>query len=64
MERRTDGVDSKIFFQMDRFVQQNGEWFYMAREGNEHGPFINRNDAQGDLVYYLHRMHQMAAFGQ
>lgn len=64
MERTTDGVDSKKFFQMDRLVQQNGEWFYMTREGVEQGPFISRGDALGDLVTYLRHMHQMAAFGQ
>ena len=64
MERTTDGVDGGIYFQMDRFVQQNGEWFYMTREGTEQGPFISRGEAVGDLATYLRHMHQMTAFGQ
>lgn len=64
MERATDGVQSKFFFQMDRFVQQSGEWFYMTREGSERGPFDTRGDAQGDLIGYIRHMHTMADFGQ
>ena len=53
MPRRTDKQDEKMHFQMDRFVQQNGQWFYMTREGEERGPFDSKQDAQGDLILHL-----------
>ena len=64
MERTTDSEQSKLFYKVDRFVQQNGEWFYITREGDERGPFESRSEAQGDLVDYLRHMHKMAEFGQ
>lgn len=64
MERTTDGEQSKFFFKMNRFVSQNGEWFYMTREGSERGPFGSRGDAEGDLATYIRHMNHMVAFGQ
>jgi hypothetical protein len=49
---------------MDRFVSQNGEWFYTTREGEERGPFSSRDEAQGDLIIYLRHLHNLAGFGQ
>ncbi len=49
MPRRTDSTDGKTYFQMDRFIQQNSEWFYIMREGEERGPFPTKDDAQEDL---------------
>lgn len=52
MPRKTDnrndnnkneaGKNEKTYFQVDRFIQQNGEWFYMTREGEEQGPLPNK----------------------
>jgi len=53
MPRKTDSDDKSVHFQMDRFVQQNGEWFYMTREGEERGPFESKEDAEGDLIFYI-----------
>ncbi len=63
MSRTTDGKDEKLHFQMDRLVQQNGEWFYMTREGEEKGPFESREDAEGDLVVYIRHQLKMQEFG-
>ena len=57
MPRKTDN-DDKVHFQMDRFVQQNGEWFYVTRDGEERGPFKSRSDAEGDLVFYILECHK------
>lgn len=63
MSRTTDGKDEKLHFQMDRLVQQNGEWFYMTREGEEKGPFESREDAEGDLAVYIRHQLKMQEFG-
>ncbi len=52
MTRKTDN-EAKHIFQVDRFVQQNGEWFYMTRDGDERGPFKTKADAEADLVFYI-----------
>jgi uncharacterized protein YchJ len=64
MARKTDGDNQKTMFQMDRFFQQNGEWFYMTREGDEHGPFDTKEDAEGDLADYIRHRRNMENFGQ
>ncbi len=53
MPRKTDNTDGKTYFQMDRFIQQNSEWFYIMREGEERGPFPTKDDAQEDLTTLL-----------
>lgn len=61
--RRKNDVDTKKFiFQTDRFVQQNGEWFYMTRNGEQRGPFKSKKDAEGDLVFYIIECHKKDNF--
>jgi len=64
MTRKTDGKDGKHYFQMDRFVLQNGEWFYVTREGEERGPFESKQDAEGDMIAYLRHRRNMEEYGQ
>lgn len=60
--RKTDAEDGKAYFQMDRFVQMNGEWFYTTREGEERGPFVSRDDAAGDLIMYIRDLDQKSVY--
>ncbi len=53
MSRKSEKEDYKLYFQMDRFMEQLGEWFYTTREGEERGPFKNKKDAEKDLIDYL-----------
>ena len=64
MLRATDSLNEKHHFQMDRFAQQNGEWFYVTREGDERGPFDTRDDAEGDIAVYIRYMGELQKFGQ
>ena len=63
MGRKTDGGKAKTFFQMDRFVQMNGQWFYTTREGEERGPFDSKADAEGDLIVYIRHLDHMETYG-
>ena len=58
MSRKTDSDDESVHFQMDRLVQQNGEWYYMTREGEERGPFESREEAEADLIFYIRDCYQ------
>ena len=64
MDRETDPDDEKHYYKMDRFVQQNGQWYYMTREGEERGPFDTKEDAEGDIAVYIRDLHNMENFGQ
>ncbi|MCK4833570.1 MAG: hypothetical protein KAT12_02295 [Gammaproteobacteria bacterium] len=64
MTRITDGKNGKLHFQMDRYVQQNGQWFYMTREGEEKGPFESKEDAEGDMAVYIRYQLNLREFGQ
>jgi hypothetical protein len=64
MLRRSDNKNEKKHFQMDRFIQQNGEWFYVTREDEERGPFITKDDAQGDLITFIMEIVRKEQFGQ
>ncbi len=64
MSRKTDGDNEKMHFQMERFVQQNGQWYYTTREGDEKGPFDSKQDAEGDLIAYIRERHKLEDFGQ
>jgi len=63
VNRKTDSEDEKIHFQMDRLVQLNGEWFYTTREGEERGPFESKDDAEGDMLFYIRHQLKMEEFG-
>jgi hypothetical protein len=63
LARKSDGDKPKTFFQMDRFVQMNGEWFYTTREGEERGPFDSRSEAEGDLIDYIRQLNHLATYG-
>ena len=53
MSRKDEKDADALYFQMDRFMQQNNEWFYTTREGEERGPFKSKDDAEKDLIAYL-----------
>ncbi len=53
MPRESDDDDEKLYFQMDRFRQANGEWYYTTRDGDEKGPFESKREAEADLATYV-----------
>jgi len=60
--RRTDAHDEPVHFQMDRFAQQNNEWFYLTRESIERGPFDSKYSAESDLTSYIYHRHNIEKF--
>ena len=64
MARKEDSEEAKRYFQVDRFVLQNGEWFYTTREGEERGPFESKKEAEADLIVYMRHMKKMEDFGE
>lgn len=64
MTRKTDDDQDKAHFQVDRFVQQNGEWFYITREGEQRGPFADKQEAETDLAAYIRHRRNIEEYGQ
>jgi hypothetical protein len=62
MDRKHDGEDSKFYFKTDRFIVQNGEWYYMTREGVERGPFESREAAERDSAMYILEQRKRESF--
>ena len=63
MVRKDDNKISLAYFQMGRFVQQNGEWFYTTREGVERGPFVTKESAKEDLTAYVYHLKNIEQYG-
>ena len=62
MTRKTDNYNELVHFQVGRFAQQNGEWFYLTRESIERGPFDSKYSAESDLTSYIYHRHNIEKF--
>jgi uncharacterized protein YchJ len=63
MARISDTHREDVYFQTGRFVQQNGEWFYVTRENVERGPFPRKEDAADDLDAYIYHRRNLEELG-
>ena len=50
------GESDEVHFRGERFAQSNGMWFYLTREGIQHGPYATREDADRELKFYLRKI--------
>ncbi len=51
-----EGEAEKVHFRADRFHQSNGQWYYLTRDGVQHGPYATREDAAMELKFYLQKI--------
>lgn len=51
-KRKTD-LASKTWYRSERFMENNGRWFFVTREGTTQGPFDSRWDAEQMLEKYI-----------
>ncbi len=60
--RKQDKDHKKRFFRSsDRFVRQNGEWYYCTREG-QMGPFGDEMTARRHLKHYVGAQDDLVEF--
>lgn len=50
---RKDDSDSTPRFRADRFFTISDRWYFTTREGEDLGPFENRDEANTKLLEYL-----------
>ena len=47
------GEDSPHPFRSTRFFNANGAWYFATREGEDVGPFPDREETEASLLEYL-----------
>lgn len=53
MQQHRDGENSTIPFRNKRYVCINGVWFFETREGKQKGPFVNKQEMEAELLYFI-----------
>ena len=51
--KRTDDEQETVHFQSERIIRIDGQWYFMTREEETVGPFIDRDSALEKLEEYL-----------
>ena len=47
---RAGEKDLTIPFRNERYYCSNGEWFFEARNGGQHGPYESKEDMEAELL--------------
>ena len=47
------GETQNIPFRNERYFCANGVWFFETRGGKQEGPFISKNEMEGELLLYI-----------
>ena len=47
------GEDQTIPFRNERYFCVNGIWFFETRGGNQQGPFINKQEMEAELLFFI-----------
>jgi hypothetical protein len=53
MEPSRVGETRNIPFRSNRYFCINGTWYFMTREGSQMGPFIDKREAEAELMMFI-----------
>jgi hypothetical protein len=53
MELNRVGESRNVPFRTNRYFCTNGTWYFMTREGMQMGPFIDKREAEGELIMFI-----------
>ncbi|RDH82534.1 MAG: hypothetical protein DIZ80_09620 [endosymbiont of Galathealinum brachiosum] len=53
MQQHRAGESCTIPFRNERYFCANGVWFFETRGGKQQGPFLTKNEMEGELVMYI-----------
>ncbi len=53
MQQHRAGEVSTIPFRNERYFCANGVWYFETRGGHQRGPFINKQEMEGELLLYI-----------
>ena len=52
-DRRKTDAEAYRKFRLDRFIKEDGHWYFNTREGTLQGPFRTKPEAQSKLETYI-----------
>ncbi len=44
-DKRSNEHENKAWYRSERFIEHDGKWFFVTREGTTQGPFDSKQDA-------------------
>ena len=53
MELNRVGESRNVPFRSSRYFCANGTWYFMTREGSQEGPFIDKQEAEAELMMFI-----------
>ena len=53
MDNTRAGETSATHFRTERYFCSNGEWYFLTRGGGQEGPYLNKEEMEGELLLYL-----------
>jgi len=53
MQRHRAGESSNIPFRNQRYFCSNGIWYFETRGGKSQGPFISKQEMEGELLMFI-----------
>ncbi|MDQ1363026.1 MAG: hypothetical protein QG652_886 [Pseudomonadota bacterium] len=53
MELPRNGENRNIPFRSNRYFCINGAWYFTTREGPQLGPFIDKREAEAELMLFV-----------
>jgi len=59
MHHHRAGEDCLIPFRNERYFCANGVWFFETRGGKQKGPFLNKQEMEGELLLYIRKQNML-----
>ncbi|MCR9106129.1 MAG: DUF6316 family protein [Gammaproteobacteria bacterium] len=52
-DKRRNEIENKAWYRSQRFIEHDGKWFFLTREGSTEGPFESKQDAMEQLEKWV-----------
>ncbi|VAW72672.1 hypothetical protein MNBD_GAMMA10-2538 [hydrothermal vent metagenome] len=53
MQHHRSGEEKTIPFRTERYFCTNGVWYFDTRGGQQQGPFVSKQEMQGELLLFI-----------
>ena len=53
MQHHRTGEEQTIPLRNKRYICVNGVWFFETRGGKQKGPFVNKQEMEAELVFFI-----------
>jgi len=59
MQHHRAGEHCPIPFRNERYFCANGVWFFETRGGKQQGPYLNKQEMEGELLLYIRKQNML-----